>query len=184
MRFIGEFTAYGGPVCLSSLSAAKEWTGSEEGGDYWNLIKELGNDLVTPYKTGAGREYVFFNMESDVFALFAGPRSLLVVDVINCEADSVIPEYQKGLLANVGRERGKALGFFGGLTVIFAAPLSGRQITRKTTGVQFAHPDRLGPDSLPEIAVVRVKAGKWKVFYTGLSDGQVRLTAALFKAVE
>jgi len=82
----GETT--GGPVCLCSLNAAKQWLGSDQAGTlYWEVIEQLGTRAFFRYN----QAYAFFTSETGNFALFRSDESLALVEVVSLEEGAVIP---------------------------------------------------------------------------------------------
>ncbi|MBC8085196.1 MAG: hypothetical protein H7Z21_18525 [Hymenobacter sp.] len=87
-KLIGEGQTTGGPVCIASIDAFKNWTGSDtSGGDYWSLINSIGKDIVYNYE-----KCLVFNTETGNYSLFRSEdNSIIIGEVVYMEDDFNIP---------------------------------------------------------------------------------------------
>ena len=183
MKFIGTLTTEGAPVCIAPVAEAREWDGLD--GDYWDMMEDEPNGLITTFVNRLGVRYAFFHTESGHFALFAAPREVVLFELVR--EDGSVPGERDLEAADFDLARMAiqpevlTLGGLGGPIALFDAVLSGTELNLDEEGCARANRFPEYRPDVPDTAIIDVEFGVWTVSYFAYEDDESQVRGAWFQ---
>ena len=80
MKHIARLATTGGPFCISEVANVGFWNGTE--GDYWELIDEQPEGLLSQFVNSNHYNYLIFNSETGSADVFEDHGTLVILEVI------------------------------------------------------------------------------------------------------